>query len=91
MYVGSYTVKMTKVKFALQVKEGNYAFLWDNTVTSYMASVDCDFTEIGPAFDTKGLQNVDFLYTHKSTVNIIILIHMYLQSMSLEPGNVHHL
>lgn len=37
-----------------KVKEGNYAFLWDSTVTSYYAAVDCDFTEIGPSVDPKG-------------------------------------
>ena len=37
-----------------RVKEGNYAFLWDSTVTSYVAAVDCDFTEIGPPVDPKG-------------------------------------
>ena len=37
-----------------RVKEGDYAFLWDNTVTSYIASVDCDITEIGPSVDPKG-------------------------------------
>ena len=36
------------------VRQGNYAFLWDNTVTSYKATVDCNFTEIGPGFDPKG-------------------------------------
>lgn len=37
-----------------KIKEENYAFLWDSTVTSYMATVDCDFTEVGPPFDPKG-------------------------------------
>ena len=37
-----------------KVKEGNYAFLWDNSVTSYLSSVDCSVTEIGPSFDPKG-------------------------------------
>lgn len=37
-----------------RVAEGNYAFLWDNTVTSYVATVDCDYTEIGQPFDPKG-------------------------------------
>lgn len=37
-----------------RAKGEHYAFLWDNTVTSYQASIDCDYTEIGPAFDPKG-------------------------------------
>ena len=37
-----------------KVKEGNYAFLWDSTVTSYLAAIDCDYTEIGPSVDPKG-------------------------------------
>ena len=37
-----------------KVAEGDYAFLWDNSVTSYMAAVDCDVTEIGQPFDPKG-------------------------------------
>ena len=37
-----------------RVKEGNYAFLWDNSVTHYWATTDCSVTEIGPAFDPKG-------------------------------------
>ena len=38
-----------------RVKDGDYAFLWDDSVTSYIASIDCDVTEIGPPFDPKGL------------------------------------
>ena len=37
-----------------RVKNEDYAFLWDNTVTSYIAATDCDFTEVGPPFDPKG-------------------------------------
>ncbi len=37
-----------------RAKRGDYAFLWDSTVTSYVAAVDCGFTEIGPGFDPKG-------------------------------------
>ena len=37
-----------------RVKEGNYAFLWDSTVTSFHATTDCGVTEIGPPFDPKG-------------------------------------
>ena len=37
-----------------KVKEGNYAFLWDSTVTSYVAARNCGYTEIGPTFDHKG-------------------------------------
>ncbi len=38
----------------VRLGDGDYAFLWDNTVTSYMAAVDCKLTEIGPPFDPKG-------------------------------------
>ena len=37
-----------------RVKNEDYAFLWDNTVTSYMATTDCEYTEVGPPFDPKG-------------------------------------
>lgn len=39
-----------------KVKEGNYAFLWDNTVLSFLTGEDedCQFLEIGPPFDYKG-------------------------------------
>ena len=37
-----------------RVKSEQYAFLWDNTVTSYMAATDCEYTEVGPPFDPKG-------------------------------------
>jgi ABC-type amino acid transport substrate-binding protein len=37
-----------------KVAEGNYAFLWDSTVTSYIAATNCTFVEIGQPFDTKG-------------------------------------
>ena len=37
-----------------RVKSEEYAFLWDNTVTSYMAATDCEYTEVGPPFDPKG-------------------------------------
>ena len=37
-----------------KVKEGDYAFLWDSTVTSYVAATDCEFIEIGPSVDPKG-------------------------------------
>lgn len=38
-----------------RVLEGNYGFLWDDTVSAYKASSDCRFIEIGPRFDPKGL------------------------------------
>ena len=38
----------------MRVKNEDYAFLWDNTVTSYVAAVDCEYTEVGPPFDPKG-------------------------------------
>ena len=37
-----------------RVLQGSYAFLWDNTVNSYIAATDCRFTEIGEPFDHKG-------------------------------------
>ena len=46
-------VDNTSVGFQ-KIRDENYAFLWDSSVTSYMATVDCDFTEIGPPFDPKG-------------------------------------
>lgn len=37
-----------------KVKEGNYAFFWDTTVSRYKSIEDCELTEIGPRFDPKG-------------------------------------
>ncbi|ELT90213.1 hypothetical protein CAPTEDRAFT_92293 [Capitella teleta] len=37
-----------------RVLDGDYAFLWDNSVNSYLVTTQCEFTEIGPAFDAKG-------------------------------------
>ena len=36
------------------VRQGDYAFIWDSSVTSYVAENNCDLTTIGPAFDHKG-------------------------------------
>lgn len=48
-------VRSTEEGIARVKHDGEYAFLWDDTVASYIASVDCDVTEIGPRFDSKGL------------------------------------
>ena len=36
------------------VRQGDYAFIWDSSVTSYVDGMNCDLTTIGPAFDHKG-------------------------------------
>jgi hypothetical protein len=37
-----------------RVLKENYAFLWDNSVNSYLVTTRCEFTEVGPPFDAKG-------------------------------------
>ena len=37
-----------------RVKQGDYAFLWDDATNSYITKTDCGLMEIGPAFDHKG-------------------------------------
>ena len=52
-FMTDYSVNST-LQGVEMVKKGNYAFLWDSTVVSYIGNEDCDVMEIGPPFDHKG-------------------------------------
>ena len=38
----------------LQVRKGNYAFIWDEPINKYIAMNHCDLMSTGEPFDEKG-------------------------------------